>query len=51
MGSDYQSSDGEREENRLEIERLRKEMVSWDLEADGSTSDHHDEHEEEYGSL
>ena len=43
MGSDYESSEGEREETKLEIERLRKEMVSWDLEADKSTTEHRDE--------
>ena len=50
MGSDYESSEGEREENKLELEKLRKEMISWDVEADKS-SVQHDDGEEEYGSL
>jgi len=51
MGSDYESSEGEREENKLELERLKKEMVSWDLEADHTTEEQHDPLDEEYGSL
>lgn len=50
-GSEYQTSEGERDEAWAEEQRLKAEIQAWDEEADQTSEEEEDEYDDEYGYL